>query len=1428
MARKWPLLLISFLGLLAMAAEACLAAEAKPPVMLGIDVCEAESPEARRLGVNVRDGAVISKVYPGYAAQIAGLQAGDVVVACGDRRIARCEDLHEVVRGSAAGNRHRLTLFRGANVVAAEITLGATAGEEATTPPAEVPPAGELADDVPSEFYVGMQLRSAGHPDAVAAEIESPLGTAILGVTPGGPAAHAGLRRGDLIVEFSGHEIETFEDFEAALEQCTPRTSQPITVVRGTQRLSLWIPMATRPVTVPPLWYEHPEGNFRLRFPGRWWFERPAQPELPPDRQYDRIESGEKGYLLLVFRSGWDTDHPEQALEEFVSERSSGVADAVVGRFKMGDAPAAWVAYQAGNSERRMFYRISFVHGGRRYVINALAPPLSDPGKLPLPLEHALSSVSFRPREGSGTGQAPEVATTSPPPVAPPKPADNVPPAESPPEYPPDVAVLLTPSTWTVRPSSDPQVIRCNPRLEITIPGGLLKREEELTVAAVPEAKIPHDSVLDFQTLACWDIRLGEMHEFDPPLLVEVPYDPALLNPDAPAAEQILAFRWDETRRRWVMLPVRVDEARRTIIAEANHLSRMRILTIRVPGLDWLTWKKLALVPVVVLGGHTVYEELFLDVHLSPHCLVLYQKKAIEKSSLLNDTAWKNRGGGGEWITLGPRRTSRVKWVKDNWFAKDQTFEGYRPGVPLYVQDLAHFVDVAYDRYKGLNYKVPSGPVLVKLDSNYISLFGSASGAAGMFDKIFDRIHICTRLCDTPESLKKTAAHELFHAVQHEDYRGFSMTTFSTYLWWLEAGAEYAACREAYTIDRMAGKSNPNGVNPRMFEKPLSATGEARPYDDHEYERAYFLDYLVSRNAQFHALHTAVAAYDGHSHAIFAPLHRALRDGTGVSLSDHYRGFVNHFLFSKTSPVAALVPDQRSTEMTSTVRMPSSPTSPPPPVEHSFTLPKEYTAKVWGVNLEPDPARPSEPRSVFVESVKQSPTVHVELYVLKENRRVDGTLKPSRILVKQGDAWPLTATADDRIYVVAINTSETEDGQATVRIKDAAVQLEIDPPSIADNTGNRVFTLKGTARRLGPPVESVAYQWDFGDGTPVELQRYNGALAPEINFSQIHTFAKEGDMTVTLELYDTTASRKILLARATAKVQLGSEISLVLDPPITVAEAKNPVPFEVRASKAPDQPVYVWTFSGPDKVVTTTVPTANHTFDTEGDWPIRVELFDAANRKTALAKATGKAAIIKPVPMSPQLAALHKCKHLRVSIYVEKAAQETRYTGGERSGSSQTEQRSLGLVGKVSPVEWSGRTFRVSGIDDARGQQKVTITGYFSEDLTRIVNLSFTAHRDTWHKGKAQKPSGEWYDIMLGGTSEAAFNLHDVPFGPMQQEGWYRGMVKGKEARALVTGVQWSGNHKDYLFNSETRWHSLEWGDRSDLVVVFSETPTSQ
>ncbi len=1421
MVRSRPIGIVTLCWILAWAGVVAAAENAKP-VALGVNLCEADSPEARQLGVDARDGAVITKVFPGYAAQLAGLQAGDVVVACGEKRIARCADLYQAIGGSEIGSRQRLAIFRGARAMSLEITLGATA-DAAPAPPGSGH--SSVQEETPTEFYVGMQLRSAGHPEAVAAGIESPSGAAIVGVAPKGPADQAGLRRGDLIVEFSGQEIETFEDFEAALERCVPNTSQPIIVVRGRQRLNLLLPLATRPMTVPPLWYEHPEGSFRLRFSGRWRLDQSPQAELPADRQYDRIESGEKGYSLYLFRSGWDAKDPEQTLQEFVRQRSQGNRATESGRLKMGDASAVWVAHPADDGGRRMLYRVSFVHGSRRYVINALAPPLSDPRKLPLPLEHVLASISFRPREGSGAGRPPEIAAVPPPPDAPAAPTKpDSPPEAVVPEYPPDVAVLLTPWSKTVRPSADSQTVRCNPRLQITIPGGLLKQEEQLSVAAVPEAKIPRDSVLSFQTLACWDVRLGELHQFDPPLEVELPYDPALLNPEAPVAEQIMAFRWDESRRRWVMLPVRVDEERRTVVAQANHLSRLWFLYIRVPGLDWLTWKKIALVPVVVLGGHHVYEKTFLDAHLSPHCLVLYSKKMIVENSALNDAAWKKRGGGQEWIVLGPRNSSRVKWVKDFWIDKDQVFEGYRPGVPLYVQDLAHFVDAAYERYKALNYKVPSGRVLVKLDSNYISLYQWSFGAAGMFDKIFDRIHICSANCDSPTVLKKTAAHELFHAVQHEDFAGLSMTSFSTYLWWLEAGAEYAACREAFTIEQMGGKGNSSGVNPRMFEKPLSATGQASPYDDHEYERAFFLDYVVGRGASFHTVHTAVATYNGHSHAIFAPLNRALRDCTNEGLSDHYRGFVNHFVFSKTSPVASLVPDQRCTEMTSTLAKPERPNSPPAPVEHTFALPKEYSAKVWSVNLEPDPARPSEPRTVFVESLKQSPAVHVELYVLKENRRVDGLLKPSRILIKQGDIWPLSAAAEDRIYVVAINISETEDGEAAVRIRDAAVDLKIEPASIADNTGNRAFTLKGIAKRLGPPVESVAYQWNFGDGSAVELQKYNGTIAPEITFSQIHTFAKEGKLAVSLELFDTTGGRKTLLARAIAEVQLGSAVSLTLDPPITVAEPNGLVPFEVRASKAPSEPVYVWTFDGPKRVVTTSAPTATHSFDAEGEWPITVELFDAADRKTALAKAAGRAVIVKPVPMSPKLAALHKCKHLRAGIYIEKASMDTSFS----SGNSRTEKQSLGILGKASPVEWRGRAFRVTGIDDARSAQKVTIVGYLSEDLSQIANLTFSAHRESWWKGVTKAADGTWQEIMLGGVSDFAFNLHDLPFGPMQQEGWYRGMVTGKEARALVTGVQATGSHKDYLFTSTTRWHTFEWGDASNVVVVFSETPTRE
>ncbi|MCV7368162.1 signal protein PDZ [Mycolicibacterium duvalii] len=83
---------------------------------------------------------------------------------------------------------------------------------------------------------------------AIRQELRVPVenGALVRGVERGSPAAAAGVRPGDVIVELGGERVESVEDLLGALRRTAPDSRQPLVVMRGGQRVTLDVTIGSR------------------------------------------------------------------------------------------------------------------------------------------------------------------------------------------------------------------------------------------------------------------------------------------------------------------------------------------------------------------------------------------------------------------------------------------------------------------------------------------------------------------------------------------------------------------------------------------------------------------------------------------------------------------------------------------------------------------------------------------------------------------------------------------------------------------------------------------------------------------------------------------------------------------------------------------------------------------------------------------------------------------------------------------------------------------------------------------------------------------------------------------------------------------------------------------------------------------------------
>lgn len=167
--------------------------------MLGVQGGEITSELAEALGYESSKGAFVSQVVPDSAADKAGLQAGDIIVAINGKRIDTFSELRAKVATLGAGKEIELGVVRDGKNKTFDVTLGESTNSKTQA-------------EKLHEGLAGAELTNTNDSDPVK-------GVKVTTVAKGSPAEAYQLQPGDIIIGVNRQTVKNLAQFRAIVEK---------------------------------------------------------------------------------------------------------------------------------------------------------------------------------------------------------------------------------------------------------------------------------------------------------------------------------------------------------------------------------------------------------------------------------------------------------------------------------------------------------------------------------------------------------------------------------------------------------------------------------------------------------------------------------------------------------------------------------------------------------------------------------------------------------------------------------------------------------------------------------------------------------------------------------------------------------------------------------------------------------------------------------------------------------------------------------------------------------------------------------------------------------------------------------------------------------------------------------------------------------
>jgi len=200
--------------------------------MIGVQVQNVTPELAKSFGMSEAQGALVAEVNPDSPAQKAGIQRGDIIIEFNGHPIHEMNELPRIVAETAPGAKATLKVLRQGKEKTLNLAIVELIDERQAQ--AKEEGAGEKTP-------LGLEVQNLNPDLARQFRLRDNKGVVVVQVESGSPAADAGLRSGDLILEVNGEVVGTVKDYRAAAAKLQKETVARFLVKRQSRTIYLTV-----------------------------------------------------------------------------------------------------------------------------------------------------------------------------------------------------------------------------------------------------------------------------------------------------------------------------------------------------------------------------------------------------------------------------------------------------------------------------------------------------------------------------------------------------------------------------------------------------------------------------------------------------------------------------------------------------------------------------------------------------------------------------------------------------------------------------------------------------------------------------------------------------------------------------------------------------------------------------------------------------------------------------------------------------------------------------------------------------------------------------------------------------------------------------------------------------------------------------------